>query len=185
MASMIIAPTLVTLLALVAPQECPHSAPAAAAPPAAPSPYAGDEAREIKALSEADLKAYREGTGMGMARAAELNRHPGPRHVLEQADAIGLSATQRAAILALYEKMRADAVPLGEQVIDAERRLDLLFARHEASEEAVARLAREAAELQGRLRAVHLCAHVETRRLLTVEQITRYEALRGYGHANH
>jgi hypothetical protein len=37
------------------------------------------------------------------------------------------------------------------------------------------------AELQGRLRAVHLSAHLETRALLNPDQIARYEQLRGYG----
>ena len=48
------------------------------------------------------------------------------------------------------------------------------------------------AGLQGRLRAVHLAAHLETRALLSAEQIARYDALRGYagnatpaGHHHH
>jgi hypothetical protein len=37
------------------------------------------------------------------------------------------------------------------------------------------------AELQGRLRSVHLAAHLETRALLNPEQIALYQHLRGYG----
>ena len=36
------------------------------------------------------------------------------------------------------------------------------------------------AEIKGRLRAVHLAAHLETRRLLSTEQVTQYNRLRGY-----
>jgi hypothetical protein len=36
-------------------------------------------------------------------------------------------------------------------------------------------------ELQGRLRSVHLSAHLETRAMLNLDQIARYEQLRGYG----
>jgi hypothetical protein len=46
-----------------------------------PSGYAGQQAREIKALSaeeQADLLA---GRGMGLARADELNYYPGPTHI--------------------------------------------------------------------------------------------------------
>src|SRR5690348_13327169 len=47
----------------------------------AANPYAGQQARAIKALSEADVAALRGGEGMGLAKAAELNGYPGPRHV--------------------------------------------------------------------------------------------------------
>jgi hypothetical protein len=42
------------------------------------APYAGEQARPIKALSETDIAALRKGEGMGMAKAAELNGYPGP-----------------------------------------------------------------------------------------------------------
>lgn len=168
---------------LPAAQDCPahaqHSAAAAAA--SSPSPYAGQEARSIKALSEDDVKAYMEGAGMGLAKPAELNRYPGPRHLLENADALGLSSEQSAALEAIYQRMHAAAVAMGPQLVDAERRLDALFAKGSAEAAQVERLSLEAAVLQGRVRAVHLQAHVEARRLLTAEQVDAYVALRGYG----
>jgi Spy/CpxP family protein refolding chaperone len=120
-----------------------------------------------------------------MAKPAELNQCPGPRHVLESAEALELSETQRAAVDAVYRRMKAQAVSRGRQIVDVERRLDALFARREASAEALGELTGEAATLQGRLRAVHLRAHVEVRALLTPEQIQRYVSLRGYGHHGH
>jgi hypothetical protein len=56
------------------------------------SAYAGFEARDIKALSESDLDDLRRGAGWGLALAAELNGVPGPAHLLELQDRIGLSA---------------------------------------------------------------------------------------------
>jgi hypothetical protein len=41
------------------------------------SPYAGQEKREIKALSAEDIEGYLTGQGMGFAKAAELNHYPG------------------------------------------------------------------------------------------------------------
>jgi hypothetical protein len=55
-------------------------------------PYAGLEARSIKTLSDQQIGDLRAGRGMGLALAAELNGYPGPMHVLELADALGLSA---------------------------------------------------------------------------------------------
>ncbi len=49
------------------------------------SPYVGREQREIKSLSPGDIQMYLQGHGMGMAKAAELNHYPGPKHVLDLA----------------------------------------------------------------------------------------------------
>jgi hypothetical protein len=46
-------------------------------------PYAGQQSRAIKALSQDEVRQYLEGAGLGYAKAAELNRYPGPMHVLE------------------------------------------------------------------------------------------------------
>jgi hypothetical protein len=60
------------------------------------TPYAGFQQRTVKALSEQEIADLRAGRGMGLALAAELNGYPGPAHVLEKADALGLSSAQRA-----------------------------------------------------------------------------------------
>lgn len=44
----------------------------------------------------------------------------------------------------------------------------------------LAELTARIATLQGRLRAVHLGAHLDTTALLSAEQITLYPKLRGY-----
>ena len=55
----------------------------------AQTPYAGMQARQIKALSEQQISDLDAGRGMGLALAAELNGYPGPSHVLELADETG------------------------------------------------------------------------------------------------
>jgi hypothetical protein len=42
----------------------------------------------------------------------------------------------------------------------------------------------EIAELQGKLRATHLQAHLDMRRLLSPSQIKKYDELRGYDSGN-
>ncbi|TMJ88150.1 MAG: hypothetical protein E6G78_09930, partial [Alphaproteobacteria bacterium] len=54
-------------------------------------PYAGFEARSIKALSQQQIADLRAGRGMGLALAAEVNGYPGPMHVLQFADSLDLS----------------------------------------------------------------------------------------------
>jgi len=58
---------------------------------AEPQPYAGQQAREIKALTVAEIQAYLSGAGSGYAKAAELNHYPGPKHAIENAAASGCS----------------------------------------------------------------------------------------------
>lgn len=155
-----------------------------------PSPYAGQEERAIKALSEREIDDLRQGRGMGYAKAAELNGYPGPRHVLDMADALGLTPAQRAATEALFEAMGRDARALGAQLVDAEAELDALFAAGAADPGAIAVLTARAARLEGELRAVHLSAHAALRPVLTEHQRRHYGRLRGYaggaaGHGAH
>lgn len=145
------------------------------------SPYAGQQHRAIKSLSQADIATLRKGGGWGFAKAAELNGLPGPIHVLELADALNLSADQKARITRLFERMRSAAVPLGRRLIAQEQRLDHLFATRRITPEALADLVRQIGATRAALRTVHLAAHLETPKILSAQQIARYVKLRGYG----
>jgi len=147
----------------------------------APSPYSGQERRPIKALSETEMRDLAEGRGMGLAKAAELNSYPGPMHVLELADRLGLSEPQRAASEALIAPMRKKAIALGAQIIAAERDLDRAFADGSVNAASLRGQVDKIAALQGELRATHLETHLAQRTILTPEQIARYNTLRGYG----
>src|SRR6266404_1695531 len=92
------------------------------------SPYAGQQQRTIKALSDQEIADLSEGRGMGLAKAGELNSYPGPLHVLQLADQLALSDAQRAATESLQATMRERAVSIGRQIIEAERTLDRAFA---------------------------------------------------------
>ena len=144
------------------------------------SDYAGQQNREIKALSPDDLAQLRRGGGWGLARAAELNGAPGPAHVLELADELDLDPEQRDAVAALHERMKDEAVEAGDTFIAAERALDAAFADGAPSADELTRLVRHAAEAHGALRLVHLRYHLETLPVLEDEQVTDYRRLRDY-----
>jgi hypothetical protein len=57
---------------------------------------------------------------MALALAAELNGYPGPMHVLEHADALGLSGAQRAVAEDLRTRMLGEARALGARIIALE-----------------------------------------------------------------
>lgn len=149
------------------------------------SPYAGQEIRGIKALSQEDIAGLLAGAGTpfgGMAKPAELNRYPGPRHVLDAVETgeIELTDQQQAQIEALYEDMRLEAIALGEQIIDIEKAVDDAFQNGTITEELLQEKVVESAGLYGQLRFVHLKNHLSMVDILTPQQVAQYNELRGY-----
>src|SRR3982751_5387380 len=92
------------------------------------SPYAGQQTREIKALSSTQTADLLAGKGMEQAKAAELNSYTGPMHVLELAGPLTLSTAQIQDSEALLASHKAEARALGARLVDAERDLDAAFA---------------------------------------------------------
>lgn len=143
-------------------------------------PYAGQQARAIKSLSEAEIRGLLNGEGMGFAKVAELNHYPGPLHVLELADQLALTPEQRAKTQALFEGMKAHAIELGKRLVEQEGELDRLFADARIDDDGLQRALHGIALTRAELRAAHLRAHLEMRELLTEHQIAEYDRLRGY-----
>lgn len=157
-----------------------------------PSPYTGFTGREIKALSPEEVERYLDGQGMGYALAAELNGYPGPKHVLELADELELSAGQRTAVRASFDRMQSRARELGRRIVELEGRVDRSFGSGEVEPGSLREDLAALGALQADLRFTHLDAHLETKAILTAGQVARYAALRGYeegdhaaGHAGH
>jgi Spy/CpxP family protein refolding chaperone len=146
------------------------------------SPYIGQEAREIRTLSEEDIHQLQNGEGWGLAKAAELNGYPGPAHLLEMADQgiIHISGEQLDQIRSLYQDVKARAVQLGLKLIEQERELNRRFATGDITEEELRHLVRQIAETTAELRYVHLSTHLQTLPILTPHQINTYNRVRGY-----
>ena len=147
------------------------------------SPYAGQQHRAIKALSDKEIEDLKAGRGMGLAKSAELNGYPGPMHVLELSAPLGLSPEQRRETAALFAAMKAEAQRLGAAILEAEHGLDWRFAAGAIGEEDLRAQLAALAALQGELRFVHLRAHLAQAALLTAEQRRQYDVLRGYASA--
>lgn len=143
-------------------------------------PYAGQQDREIKALSPDEVKQFLSGAGMGYAKSAELNRFPGPMHVLELADKLDLTPEQRARTTTLMDTHKAEAREFGRKRVESERAIEILFRSGRVDDAALAKSVREAAALEGEYRLTHLETHRRMRALLSDEQVARYVRLRGY-----
>lgn len=144
------------------------------------TPYAGLQARGVASLSASDVEELRRGGGWGLALPAELNGAPGPAHLLELRDELGLVPHQVEAIERSFAEMQADAIAAGERLIGAEAALDAAFVAGDLDDARLRDLIGEAEAARAELRFVHLSRHLSTPPLLTAEQIARYQVLRGY-----
>jgi Spy/CpxP family protein refolding chaperone len=144
------------------------------------SSYAGQESRAIKSLSHAEIVQLLNGEGMGLAKAAELNGYPGPKHVLELAEPLKLTSTQVASTEAIFRRMSSRAKEIGARIVEREQALDAQFAGGSVTSEALGKSVEQIGALQAELRTIHLDAHLSQLAILTPEQVTRYRRLRGY-----
>lgn len=149
------------------------------------SPYTGQQDWPIKGLAPSDVEGLEAGSGMvlgGLAKTAELNGYPGPKHVLEayHADVLVLTDAQYARIDSLFTAMRTEAQRLGQHLLAAELALEQAFQSGEMDAERLTTLTASAAGAQGDLRAHHLSYHLKTYALLTPDQVDAYNRLRGY-----
>ena len=144
------------------------------------SPYAGQQARSITSLSADDQKALAQGQGWGLAKPAELNGVPGPAHLLELADKIGLSQAQIAELRKLFDDMKRQAQVLGHEYMAAEQSLDDYFKSGALSDQQLRAKVDQAAKALANLRFLHLSYHHKTLDVVTPAQVKQYNDLRGY-----
>jgi len=146
----------------------------------AASPYTAFTDRRVKALSAERIDELRTGKGAGYALAAELNGYPGPRHVIDLADRLDLTEEQKTTAQKLFDEMRAEAVPLGTALVEAETDLESLFRSGRVTEALLVQKTTEIGSLDARLRATHLKYHLAMKDALSPPQIALYDRLRGY-----
>jgi hypothetical protein len=139
------------------------------------SPYAGQEVKDIQSLQNGTGEAFG-----GMAKLAELNGYPGPRHVLDMASDLQLTDRQRIETELIYQNMHDRAKGIGAAIIAVEHDMDRAFANKTITQENLKLMLDKSADLYGQLRFVHLSAHLDTMQMLTIEQVQMYDKIRGY-----
>lgn len=125
-----------------------------------------------------EFRNLQQGRGMGMARVAEVNGYPGPMHVLEHAEALELTDGQIDRSRELMARVRTRAPELGNQIVEAEQRLEAMFAEGSVNAAEMDSLLLQIAELRAHLRSLHMTAHLDQAAVLTEAQIEKYKALR-------
>jgi len=127
----------------------------------------------LSGVSEQEKEALLKGGGLGAGMIAMMNGYPGPKHVLEMGDELELTDAQRESIGTIYGKVKAESVELGTELVEKDEALAALFTSGSVSTKDVEKRSREIGELQGRLRAAHLNAHVQTHAELTPAQLAK------------
>ena len=146
------------------------------------SPHAHARSAEVSGLTADDVRALQNGEGMGLARAADLNHFPGPKHLLDLGAELNLNPGQIKRIRAIHGRMKAQAIAKGEDILEAEAHLAGLFASGRPSAAQVKRITEQIGIMRGQLRAIHLIAHIDSTRELTAAQIEGYDRLRAHPH---
>jgi Spy/CpxP family protein refolding chaperone len=126
------------------------------------------------ALTAEQVKQLLNGEGMGLARPAELNGYPGPRHVLDLGSELILTPDQEKRVETIRQQMLTRAIALGKQIVQAETDLDAAFQSGTLSERDLGTRVTAIARLHGDLRLAHLRAHLQTKPVLSAEQVKKY-----------
>ena len=157
------------VLSLAAAPSSQHGHHAAPAAEGAPAPTG---------LTPEAVQQLLHGEGMGLARPAEMNEYPGPKHVLELKTELAITPEQEAKVLAIRKDVLERAKAIGREIVEAERELDAAFRSGRLSPADLSTRVQAIARLQGDLRNAHLQAHLQTKPLLTPAQVAQYYARR-------
>jgi hypothetical protein len=134
---------------------------------------ASDGHLKAQACADEFEAVVRDGRGFGLAFAADQHGYPGPMHVLELKDRLGLDLAQETRVRTLMQAMFAESRPKGARLLEA--------AAGGADEAAVRAAVVEVEQARTELRLVHLLAHLKTRELLTEAQRRAYHEARWPG----
>ncbi|PSB22756.1 hypothetical protein C7B61_02680 [filamentous cyanobacterium CCP1] len=149
----------------------------------AQSPYVTQLDSPVRGLDAQEVDDLLNGRGAGYALTAELNSYPGPRHVLDLNRELALSSEQEQQIEVIFRQMDAEAKRIGQQIVELEQQFSNSFAQGTVSESEIEEKTQQLALLYGQYRAIHLQPHLEVQRLLSAEQIAKYDELRGYSNS--
>jgi Spy/CpxP family protein refolding chaperone len=121
-----------------------------------------------------DSAGLRNGEGMGMAMYADMNGYPGPKHILDLKDKLGLTKDQQKKVEDAVKLVKISATTKGDEIIVAEQELFSLFKSGKVNEKTLRLKLENIGKLRGELRYIHLQAHVRMKQILSAGQIQQY-----------
>ena len=118
------------------------------------------------------------GEGAGQGMFAEEHGYPGPKHVLDMQKDLQLTDEQKKSVQNIFDEMKSRAKELGQAIVKIEVELNSAFADGMITEKSVRDDTEEIGRIRGKLRSVHLIAHMKTQKILNETQLAKYKKMR-------
>jgi len=132
----------------------------------------------VRTLTYAQYQAYKKGeAGEDLAMVAEMNHYPLPDKVLRWRSELDLSPIQIKKITEASTYLRKRRLQIGGSIIDTERVLDSMFRYHKTLDGDVIFFSNRYGLYQGELKNAFLQACVSTQKLLSQQQLNKFESL--------
>jgi hypothetical protein len=132
----------------------------------------------VRTLTYQQYQAYLKGEAdEGMARVAEMNHYPMPDKVLKWKNELDLSPIQIKKITEASTYMRRRRLQIGGSIIDNEKKLDSLFKHNRMDDGNLIFYTGRYGAYRGELMNAMLYACLSTQKLLSQQQMTKYESL--------
>ncbi len=132
----------------------------------------------VRTLSAQQYTMYLKGqAGTEMAMVAELNHYPMPDKVLKLSNQLDLSPVQIKKIADINTQMQRRRLQIGGSIISNEKMLDSLFKTRKMSDGNLIFYTNRHGLYQGELKNAVLQACLATEKLLSKQQIAKFEAL--------
>ena len=125
-----------------------------------------------------DRDALLSGEGAGQGMFAESHGYPGPKHVLDLEKELQLTDAQKKSVQKIFDDMHTRAKDVGARIVEIEEELNDAFKTGLVSEKSVMDDNEQIGKLRGKLRTIHLTAHLKTKKILTADQLEKYKKLR-------
>ena len=125
-----------------------------------------------------DREGLLKGQGMELAAIAESNNWPAPKRVLALRAELGLTRDQVKKTEALEKVAGSAAGAKGEEIVQAEEELAVMFQSGLASEKAVRTKLEQIGKARAELRFIHLQSYLRMKQILTPDQVKQYTELK-------
>lgn len=139
-----------------------------------------EESSPIRGMAKKDFEAFRDGKPMNFTRVAELNHYPNPATVLKFSKELKLNPNQVIQLKEINAYLQRKILDMGRIIIEEEKRLDDMFHSGQVDDGSLIYRTQQYGLYQGELRNAHLQAHLKTRKVLSAEQVKKYDQLCGY-----